>query len=907
MPTEPDELAVLLRQLDGEAWTRRVRRSDPQLGGLVKGLSASAQSLAAAISELREPPAEASLRAHYVETLRRARQLAATVTAQPLEEELAEILRLAGLDNRQHQIVARRLGWDGQGGTTLEAAASGSMSRERVRQLEERVARYVIDAKPWLPVVEAALELLVESSPISSDDAAELLRSEKLADATFDPFGVVTAARMAGLGPRPIAVGQALYMGKQAQEAIVVVDAARKVVSRAGAASLGAILDYLGHSSFNHDQIRRILSIDSETRWLDSERNWLFLPTPKNRAANHLRKMLAVTPSLSLTEVREGMRRYRGRDVNLPSVVLLALCECFGWVRVVGDRVLAAEPLDYREVLENTEETLVDIFRKHGPVLDRATAVDLGEQFGLDRTTTGLYLGWSPIIERLVVNRYTLRGAEVPAGTLEAMRSATPRVRVQRGYGWMSTGRLWVGYVLSQPAIDSGVVGVPSALKLELEGRYALAPPIEELGEVATDGTNLWGLYRIFRHYAAEAGDALVLEFDVGARLVYAFVGGEELLDPENRPAQIVVADPEPVTELTEVSVDGVPSVGAETTKSDAEWDLPPPRRTVLEETTLGTLEASEGNNSRASEGTQAGEVRQSTAKPEAGNDREDVEAPTGSTMVVDPASAESSVALDSVTQCIVPGCAAPGKHKIGVRCRVWSEPSPVPGKSRTSALWAPDSDAFLCDDHALGGAHITLIYEPNDSGETAVKVIAAPPTVERRRPIRLESPEASPPEDHSSENPHFSPSSGDETPPNSAFSEMFVHGRVYRRSELHDRLGGQRYGGISTPQEHPIVLLISGEEGAAFGYDDEELEDGTLLYFGEGQVGDMSFVRGNLAVRDHAALGKELHLFAKERSGYVQYRGQYDCVGFEWREGVRDRDDNPRRAILFRLVPREP
>jgi hypothetical protein len=86
---------------------------------------------------------------------------------------------------------------------------------------------------------------------------------------------------------------------------------------------------------------------------------------------------------------------------------------------------------------------------------------------------------------------------------------------------------------------------------------------------------------------------------------------------------------------------------------------------------------------------------------------------------------------------CVVPGCGQPGKNKLGVRCRVWQEPSPIPGKTKTSALWAPDADAFLCDRHALGGAHITLIYEPNESGETAVRVIAAPEGKDRRTPIR--------------------------------------------------------------------------------------------------------------------------------------------------------------------------
>jgi 5-methylcytosine-specific restriction protein A len=133
-----------------------------------------------------------------------------------------------------------------------------------------------------------------------------------------------------------------------------------------------------------------------------------------------------------------------------------------------------------------------------------------------------------------------------------------------------------------------------------------------------------------------------------------------------------------------------------------------------------------------------------------------------------------------------------------------------------------------------------------------------------------------------------------------------FEVGRVYRRQGIHDRYGGQRYGGISTPSAHPVVFLISGEEGAAFGYDDELLGDGTLLYFGEGQTGPMSFTRGNGAVRDHADAGEDLLLFRKIRDGFVRYVGQYVYAGHELRPDVRDVDGNPRTAIVFQLVPHD-
>lgn len=132
----------------------------------------------------------------------------------------------------------------------------------------------------------------------------------------------------------------------------------------------------------------------------------------------------------------------------------------------------------------------------------------------------------------------------------------------------------------------------------------------------------------------------------------------------------------------------------------------------------------------------------------------------------------------------------------------------------------------------------------------------------------------------------------------------VFEVGRTYRRVEIHERYGGQRYGGISTPAGQPWVLLISGEEGAAFGYDDEQLEDGTLLYFGEGQVGPMTFSHGNLAIRDHAENGEDLFLFRKVRDAYIRFAGQYVYGGHEIRPNVRDRNGNPRDAIVFRLIP---
>jgi hypothetical protein len=66
------------------------------------------------------------------------------------------------------------------------------------------------------------------------------------------------------------------------------------------------------------------------------------------------------------------------------------------------------------------------------------------------------------------------------------------------------------------------------------------------------------------------------------------------------------------------------------------------------------------------------------------------------------------------------------------------TEPSPVPGKGKTDALWSAESNAYLCDTHALAGIDITLVLDPNDSGAAMVRVLGAGSKVKPRKvPIK--------------------------------------------------------------------------------------------------------------------------------------------------------------------------
>jgi 5-methylcytosine-specific restriction enzyme A len=131
-----------------------------------------------------------------------------------------------------------------------------------------------------------------------------------------------------------------------------------------------------------------------------------------------------------------------------------------------------------------------------------------------------------------------------------------------------------------------------------------------------------------------------------------------------------------------------------------------------------------------------------------------------------------------------------------------------------------------------------------------------------------------------------------------------FEPGAVYNRvRHIHDVYGGQRQGGISTPKGGTFIFLFTGESGGQYGYHDGPSGDGIFLYTGEGQIGDMEFVRGNLAIRDHISDGRDLLLFEKlgERGSY-RFLGYFTCDGFEYGTAP-DRIGTSRRIIIFNLL----
>lgn len=138
-----------------------------------------------------------------------------------------------------------------------------------------------------------------------------------------------------------------------------------------------------------------------------------------------------------------------------------------------------------------------------------------------------------------------------------------------------------------------------------------------------------------------------------------------------------------------------------------------------------------------------------------------------------------------------------------------------------------------------------------------------------------------------------------------------FVVGQKYKRSvDINEKFGGSKQSGISPSSRVDAIFVFTGESGEQHGYNDREEvdENGCRIfhYSGEGQIGDMTLSRGNLAITRHYVDGKAIHVFKTlGKSKPVEYLGEYLYLDHYETRGV-DRNGQIRKVIVFKLFREE-
>ncbi len=128
-----------------------------------------------------------------------------------------------------------------------------------------------------------------------------------------------------------------------------------------------------------------------------------------------------------------------------------------------------------------------------------------------------------------------------------------------------------------------------------------------------------------------------------------------------------------------------------------------------------------------------------------------------------------------------------------------------------------------------------------------------------------------------------------------------FIPDQIYKRSLIHDEYGGNRQSGISPSANNPYIFIFSGKSGAQYGYRDGWDNKNIFSYTGEGQEGDMQFVKGNLALREHKERGKRIFLFESEGNSFVKFVSEMEFFDADYFE-TPDKNGAIRKGIKFFL-----
>jgi len=360
-----------------------------------------------------------------------------------LEAELATVAENAE-PGRTAQIAIRHWGWDGRGGATLAATGRefGGITRERVRQLCERLATRIRAAAnaggtleqagragPALPIhapaLERALLQATGAAPTTAQDLARRLADEHVAARPFDPEGLLTAAGVLGYEApfiletvkdvRVVLPDPPDPTADAAEVIAIVVDVARAIVRRAGAARVRDVTGRVAATPavwVDDDLVTAVVSEPEDFVWLERRAGWFYLPSvAKNAVVSRVVKVLSVAGRLDLTDLHAGIRRdERMKEFVMPEYILGELCARIPGVAVEDGRAFAREPIRPQDVLETTELTLVSILWEHGGAMERHALEALCLAAGMKASSFNNRVAYSPIITERGYGRFGLRG-----------------------------------------------------------------------------------------------------------------------------------------------------------------------------------------------------------------------------------------------------------------------------------------------------------------------------------------------------------------------------------------------------------------------------------------------------------------------------------------------------------------
>lgn len=518
--------------------------SDPRFGTFVQALNLEGQTLKERLLNLirgqRSPVSQPLLIKCLTGLERKLRRSVHLI----LEEELEDLV-LFEKKSRNKELLVNYLGLNGKGPRSLESVGQEyGLTRERVRQITDKQLSFLSSTKPYLPILKKCVKLLSSDLPCSEVDAVSKLRERGLTKGSFNPKGIISATTIVGV-QCPFVLerrGKTTYLMSYRRRGLtkLIVQAARKAISHWGVTTIEDVTAQALEKAKNHIDPSFVITVLSnlpDFRWLDKTTGWFWLKdVPRNSLITQINKILSVSEGISLSELRSGTSRHHRREgFAPPQRVLLELCKDIERYKVTAEgKIIASPPLDWKQILSDAEKLLVHTLKQHGPVLSREKLEEECIRQGMIRSSFYIYLTYSPVITKYARGVYGLRGANIQPGLVDSLVTERPKSKVVKDYGWTDDGHLRLVIQLSKSVIQTGSVGIPSSIQRYLQGKFIIKTgdgfPI---GNLSTNGNRALGLISLFKRRGGDAGDFLLLVFDLNNKEAIATISEEGFIDEE--------------------------------------------------------------------------------------------------------------------------------------------------------------------------------------------------------------------------------------------------------------------------------------------------------------------------------------------------------------------------------------
>jgi hypothetical protein len=493
-----------------------------------------------------------------------------TTVVDSLEDAAIDVITRVPRPARSHQlfprplfnddqaaVLARRLGLDGQPGSTLQEAGDlVGISRERVRQLEEKLDEWLTATGPQPDdlVPEVMLRAVGEALRDPSDDLGARLRRSGLTRHSWTLERLVDLVHLCGRTDLDDVLEA--VTSKRVAESLVESNAVRCVweaSGKSGFATIEAVRPILRErlDEIEPGAIAAITSTDID-RVLVSSDGVLALPNGYLFAAAHrdptvvetTRRMLQLTEPLALRAVRSGLQR-RCRFRQVPFKVPLTSLRAFYQQHPDFD-IDDGDWVSCRRPTEDDDETLqkwivAEIRASDYGLLTRNQILQRARTQRLNASSVQMYLTYGELIAHDRRGFFYPVGQPPPeavVGIAMDVAEATVRETTQSWRFMPDRNRVEVLLELGDSALSSGVIFAdsPSLGYLDLLGdtHYAILDELDvQHGNlrVSEPMHALVGLSTLFAHTFPESGDLLRLTIDLTESVALAEVGGSELDD----------------------------------------------------------------------------------------------------------------------------------------------------------------------------------------------------------------------------------------------------------------------------------------------------------------------------------------------------------------------------------------